>query len=238
MSKLFKIQLACLAIAAMFCAATASAFNPTAYATNSKFATGKWVKIYIPENGMYEITYDELIQMGFDTPSKVRVYGAGGNRINEVLNTTSWDDVSRVPILRTANKICFYANGPTSFSIGNYSTTPHFTRVFNPYTKEGCYFLTQENGSDLNPSNKSLTLTDYTDVSSSLSMFYHELDETTISSTGKDMFGEDFSNGNLLVDYYMPGICDSSLVAHTSVAVNATDVCYANAVIHSGEGIC
>ena len=236
MSKLFKIQLACLAIAAMFCAATASAFNPTAYATNSKFATGKWVKIYIPENGMYEITYDELIQMGFDTPSKVRVYGAGGNRINEVLNTTSWDDVSRVPILRTANKICFYANGPTSFSIGNYSTTPHFTRVFNPYTKEGCYFLTQENGSDLNPSNKSLTLTDYTDVSSSLSMFYHELDETTISSTGKDMFGEDFSNGNLLVDYYMPGICDSSLVAHTSVAVNATDVCYANAVIHSGEG--
>ena len=237
MSKLLKLQLACMAIAAIFGAATASAFNPSAYATNSRFATGKWVKIFIPESGMYEITYDELIEMGFDTPSKVRVYGAGGNRISEVLNTTTWDDVARVPVLRTDNKICFYGNGPTAFSISNYSTTPHFTRVFNPYTSEGCYFLTQENGTDLNPSNKSYTLTDYTDVSSSLSMFYHELDETTISSTGKDMFGEDFTSGNLRVDYYLPEICDSSLILHTSVAVNATDVCYANAALHSGQSI-
>ena len=235
MSKLSKFQLACMALLVTLCAATASAFNPSAYATNSRLATGKWVKIYIPENGVYEITYEELLQMGFDTPSKVRVYGAGGNRINEVLNTTSWDDLSRVPILRTANKICFYGNGPTSFSIGNYSTLPHYTRVFNPYSTEGCYFLTQENGSDLTPSNKSLTVSDYTDVSSSMSMFYHELDETTISSTGKDMFGEDFSSGDLKIDYFLPEICDSSLVVHTSVAVNASDVCYANAILHSGE---
>ena len=237
MSKLLKLQLACMAIVVMMCAATASAFNPSAYATNSRLATGKWVKIFIPESGMYELTYEELLAMGFDIPSKVRIYGAGGNRINEVLNTTSWDDVSRVPMLRMADKICFYGNGPTAFSISNYSTTPHFTRVFNPYSTEGTYFLTQENGSDLTPSNKTLTLTDYVDVSSSLSMYYHELDETTISSTGKDMFGEDFSNGNLLVDYYLPEISDSSMVVHTSVAVNASEVCYANAAIHSGGSI-
>lgn len=234
MSKLSKLQLACLAMLVTLCAATASAFNPSSYATNSKLASGKWVKIYIPESGIYEITYEELVAMGFTNPTRVKVYGAGGNRISEVLNTTSWDDVSRVPILRLDNKICFYGNGPTSFSIGNYSTTPHFTRVFNPYTNEGCYFLTEENGSDLIPSNKSLTLTEYTDVSSCLSMFFHELDETTVSSTGKDMFGEDFSGGDLKVDYYLPEISDSSLVVHTSVAVNASDICYANAVLHSG----
>ena len=237
MSKLLKLQLACMALAVMFCAATASAFNPSSFAANSRLATGKWVKIYIPESGMYEITYEELVQMGFTDPTKVKIYGAGGNRISEVLNTTSWDDVARVPILRMSDKICFYGNGPTAFTISHYSTTPHFTRTFNPYATEGCYFLTQENGSDLAPSNKKLTLADYTDVSSCLSMFYHEKDETTISSTGKDMFGEDFSAGNMMVDYYLPEICDSSLVVHTSVAVNASDVCYANAALHSGEGV-
>lgn len=234
MSKLSKFQLACLAILMALGATTASAFNPSSYASKSKLATGKWVKVFIPESGVYEITYDELQQMGFTNPGKVRLYGVGGNRMSEVLNTTSMDDLSRVPILRTGNKICFYGNGPKSFSIGNYSTLPHFMRVFNPYSDEGTYFLTEENGTDLAPSNKSVTLSDYTDVNSCLSMFYHEVDETTISSTGKEMLGEDFSNGDLMVDYYLPEICDSSLVVHTSVAVNASEMCYANAVMHSG----
>ncbi len=234
MSKLFKLQLACMALLAAWCANSASAFNPSAYATNSRLATGKWVKIFIPESGVYEITYDELLEMGFTNPAKVKLYGAGGNRISEVLNSTSWDDLSRVPILRIADKFCFYGNGPTSFAISNYSTLPHFTRIFNPYCTEGCYFLTEENGTDLVLSNKSITVANYTDVSSSMSMFYHEKDETTISSSGKEMLGEDFSGGDLRVDYYLPEICDSSLVVHTSVAVNASDVCYANAVMHSG----
>ena len=236
MSKLTKIQLACMAVLVLLGAGTASAFNPTVYASNSRLATGKWVKVFIPESGVYEITYDEMLEMGFTNPNMVRVYGYGGNRINEVLNTTSWDDLSRVPILRTGDKICFYGNGPTQFSISNYSTTPHFTRIFNPYSDEGCYFLTEENGTDLSPSNKSVTVTDYVDVASCLSMFYHEKDETTISSSGKEMLGEDFSSGDLRLDYYLPEICDSSLIVHTSMAVNASDICYANAVLHSGEG--
>ena len=235
MSKLTKIQLACMAILVALCASTASAFNPSVYATKSRLANGRWVKIFIPESGMYEITYEELIQMGFSNPELVRVYGGGGNRISEVLNTTQWDDLNRVPMLRFGEKICFYGNGPTSFTISNYSTTPHFTRVFNPYDTEGCYFLTEENGSDLLPGNKNTTLSSYTDVSTCLSMFYHEKEETTISSSGKEMLGEDFTSG-LMIDYFLPEISDSSLVVHTALAVNASDVSYANAVLHSGEG--
>ena len=235
MSKLTNFRLACMALLLALCASTASAFNPSVYATNSKLATGKWVKIFIPESGVYEITYDELLEMGFDNPSMVKVYGGGGNRISEVLNTTSWDDLNRIPIIRYGDKLCFYGNGPTAYSISHYSTTPHFTRVFNPYDTEGCYFLTQENGTDLTPSNKTTTVTNYQDVSSCLSMFYHEKEETTISSTGKEMLGEDFSSGNFRVDYYLPEICDSSLMVHTCLAVNASAVSYANAVLHSGN---
>ena len=56
MRKLTKFQLACVAILAIFSASYASAFNTSIYATTSKLATGKWVKITIPESGMYEIT--------------------------------------------------------------------------------------------------------------------------------------------------------------------------------------
>ena len=59
MSKLTKIQLACMAILVALCASTASAFNPSVYATKSRLANGSWVKIFIPESGMYEITYED-----------------------------------------------------------------------------------------------------------------------------------------------------------------------------------
>ena len=235
MSKLTKFQLACMAILVALCASTASAFNPQVYATNSRLANGKWVKIYIVESGMYEITYDELLEMGFSNPNNVRVYGGGGNRISEVLNNTSWDDLTRVPIIRYGDKLCFYGSGITAFSISHYSSTPHFTRVFNPYDTVGCYFLTEENGNDLTPSNKSTSVNNYQDVSSCLSYFYHEKEETSISSSGKEMLGEDFLAGDLRIPYYLPEICDSSLMVHTCLAVNASDVCYANAVLHNGD---
>ena len=76
----------CVAMLALFGFGAASAFNASRYATTSKLATGKWVKITIPENGMYELTYDELIAMGFTNPEQVKVYGSGGARIVEVLN--------------------------------------------------------------------------------------------------------------------------------------------------------
>ena len=137
MFKLSKIQFVCAAFLALFCASYASAFNTSAYATSSKLASGKWVKITIPEDGMYEITYDELRQMGFNNPGQVKVYGTGGHRISEVLDGSAPDDLKRVPILRASNKICFYGNGPISFTISNYSTVPHFTRIFNPYSQVG-----------------------------------------------------------------------------------------------------
>ena len=96
MRKLTKLQLACVAMMALLCVGYAYAFNPSIYATNSKLATGKWVKISIPESGVYEITYDELLEMGFSNPERVHIYGVGGNGINEKLNGSASDDLKPV----------------------------------------------------------------------------------------------------------------------------------------------
>ena len=238
MSKLTKIQLACAVILAIFCVSNASAFDASKYATTSKLATGKWVKITIPENGVYEVTYDELREMGFNNPEKVHIFGFGGAKISEVLTGAVPDDMRRVPMLRTNNKLCFYANGPISFSISDYSTTPRFTRTFNPYSQVGYYFLTELNVQDHTPSRKTtVTVNNYVDTPTSLAYFYHEKEQTTISSSGKEMLGEDFAENKLLVDYYLPNLADSTIVVHSCIAANMTQMTYATGVIHSGGAV-
>ena len=232
---LFRLQVACLALLALLCASTAGAFNTSIYATQSKLSTGKWVKISIPENGVYEITYTELREMGFTNPSKVHVYGKGGNRISEKLDGSATDDLNQVPILRTGNKICFYGNGPVAFTLSDYSTNPHFTRVFNPYSQVGCYFLTEDAEPDRTPVEKVTSpVSEYVNNPLSLGYFFHEYELTSLTSTGKEMLGEDFSRQQVLVDYHLPHLADSSIVVQTAIAAYTTGSMFAGSVLHSG----
>ena len=220
---------------ALLCASPAGAFNTSIYATQSKLSTGKWVKISIPENGVYEITYTELREMGFTNPSKVHVYGRGGNRISEKLDGSATDDLSQVPILRTGNKICFYGNGPVAFTLSDYSTNPHFTRVFNPYSQVGCYFLTEDAEPDRTPVEKVTSpVSEYVNNPLSLGYFFHEYELTSLTSTGKEMLGEDFSRQQVFVDYHLPHLADSSIVVQTAMAAYTTGSMFAGSVLHSG----
>ena len=236
MRKLIKFQLVCTLLMGLLCSVHASAFSVTNYATQSKLATGKWVKISIPESGVYEITYDELREMGFNNPSQVKLYGHGGYRISETLSGRNIDDLKPVRVLRTDNKICFYGNGPIKFTMTGYNSTPRFTREFNPYSQEGCYFLTENGTSDLPvPRITKSTVESYIDTPTSLNFFYPEKELVTISGSGKEMLGEDFSGAPLLIDYYLPDLADSTVVVNSVLAASASVITYANAVIHSGE---
>ena len=73
MRKLTTIKLLCVAMLALIGIGTANAFNTSVYASSSRLASGKWVKVAIPESGVYEITYDELREMGFSNPARVKV---------------------------------------------------------------------------------------------------------------------------------------------------------------------
>ena len=231
---LFRLQVACLAMLALLCVSPAGAFNTSIYATQSKLSTGKWVKISIPENGVYEITYTELREMGFTNPSKVHVYGKGGNRISEKLDGSATDDLNQVPILRTGNKICFYGNGPVAFTLSDYSTNPHFTRVFNPYSQVGCYFLTEDAEPDRTPVEKVASpVSEYVNNPLSLGYFFHEYELTSLTSTGKEMLGEDFSRQQVFVDYHLPHLADSTIVVQTAIAAYTTGSMFAGSVLHS-----
>jgi len=238
MRTVIKLQLACIIALLTLCAGTVRAAGLYQFTSQSKLAKGKWVKINIPESGVYEITYDELRGMGFDNPSKVRVYGQGGFPISEVLNASSVDDIQLVPVMRANNKLYFYANGTVRFSLIGADVAARFRREFNPYAVTGSYFLTEESSaSDALKTVDDVTQDDYVNVSTTLGMFYHEKDLVSLSLSGREMLGEDFINGGFKLDYYLSGIADSTIVVNTVVGCNVDKPAFARCNVLSA-GVC
>lgn len=108
------------------------------YTRQSKLSTGKWVKIAITEDGMYQLTRTSLQKMGFKSPENVHLYGYGGHRLSEVSDPENeFDDIEEVPLYKADNnRWLFWGNG-LQYWEGN-------TRIFNPYATTACYFLTEE----------------------------------------------------------------------------------------------
>ena len=208
---------------------SAQAFSAANYASTSKLASGKWVKIAVPEDGIYQITFDELAQMGFDNPQGVRIYGAGGYAIDEVLDGSQIDDLQPVPFKVFNNKICFYGCGTVKFTLSTPTGTPHYTRTFNSYSTKGYYFLTQDDGSDaLEPETATSSNPSSAIVrSASLDYWHHEKDLISPGESGKHMLGEAMSGAHISVPYSIPKIIsDTSVVVNCCAGAKVTNSSY------------
>lgn len=111
------------------------------YAAHSVLRQGSWAKIRVPSTGVYQITDALVRQAGFSNPSKVKIYGYGGNLINEKLSPAdliAGDDLKEVPSCEVGGKRLFHANGPVSWKSESDSV-----RTRNFYSDYGYYFLTE-----------------------------------------------------------------------------------------------
>ncbi len=125
----------------------ASSSSADRYAAHSRLATGRWVKIRVAEDGIYQLTNSLLTRAGFSDPSKVSVYGYGGHLTDERLSGSSLqelDDLPEVPTCTIGGKRLFYAKGTVSWK-----TATATTRVRNPYSDYGYYFLSENSETPL-----------------------------------------------------------------------------------------
>ncbi len=105
------------------------------YAAHSVLAEGQWAKISVTSDGIYHLTNSQIKKMGFE-PQRVRVYGYGGHRQNEVIDADAdWDDLEEVALLPVADGYLFYANGLVHWQNGRH--------VVNHYATAACYFVTE-----------------------------------------------------------------------------------------------
>lgn len=110
-------------------------------ASHSRLGKGRWVKLRVEDNGIHMLTHARLRGMGFNDPSKVRLYGYGGHPLSES-DIESWvDDLCEVPLWRVDDRLLFYANGPVQWTLQDDNT---FTHTRNPYSEYGYYFLTED----------------------------------------------------------------------------------------------
>lgn len=110
------------------------------YAEHSVLANGKWVKIRVKEEGLYQLSSDQLKRMGFSDPSKVKLFGYGGRLLPEQFSFNGEDalidDLCEVPLYRRENSVLFFAEGlVTPNSKGRIQR--------NTYSNYSYYFLTE-----------------------------------------------------------------------------------------------
>lgn len=108
------------------------------YTRNSVLSSGNWVKIRIPESGVYSLTYSSLRSMGFKDPSKVRLFGYGGAVLPETNLQDLTDDLPEQPLWRADGYVLFYGQGPVKWKL----TAQGYEHEVNTYSDYGYYFLT------------------------------------------------------------------------------------------------
>lgn len=209
----------------------ASAFGADYYAKNSKLATGKWVKIKVTETGIQEITYEELSRFGFSDPSKVKVFGHGGEILSEILYNSMPDDIEQIPVLNENNKILFYGKNGRKIEPNNTSTNEYqFIPTPNPYSDFGYYFLSDIDVPEMTIKNVSNSNTGTTIIDNGKDYAYHELELKNIGSTGRIFFGEDFaSSRSLSLEMSTPGIVAGEPITFASnIAYSGAQMAYIN----------
>lgn len=109
------------------------------YADNSRLASGKWVKVSITEDGLYQFSRSTLLNLGFSNPNNIHLYGYGGHLLPELIREgTHHDDLVEVPLYYNAqtDSWIFWGNGLVYWNDD--------TRVSNTFARQACYFLTEE----------------------------------------------------------------------------------------------
>lgn len=124
-----------------------AALNATytySFAESTPLASGKWVKIYIPESGIYELSYSKLREMGFPNPENVSVFGNGGvmypvNFTDTNLARLMEDTPQQVPVYYASDKLYFYGRGVADIT---FNGRKFLRESRNIYSNEGVYLLT------------------------------------------------------------------------------------------------
>lgn len=203
MKKLFNI------ILALSIGISAFAIEHT-YTKESVLNTGHWVKIRVSESGVYQLTYDELKDMGLN-PADVRIYGYGGAIISQDFELEKIDDLPAVRfymdkgddgVFGKGDYILFYGQGSISWSWD--TNAARFLRTRNPYSDYGYYFLSDDAGEQLlmNPSTAEAPSTSLT-VTTYQARLLHESELVNLldpingeDGGGRNFYGEHLSSQN------------------------------------------
>lgn len=169
------------------------AFPMSHYTKSSKLSQGTWVKVKVGDSGIYQITDADARNWGFKGGvASLHVFGKGGAPISEKLTTDIPDDLPQVPVVRTAGKLVFYAQGTITWQAGTNGLT--FVQQQHPYANDAYYFVTDDPAySDIAPTVDTTPITGDA-VTTFIDRQFHERELVNPGETGRIYLGEDILN--------------------------------------------
>ncbi len=177
------------------------------YTQTSVLSNGNWVKISTSEQGIYQISEEELINWGFTDPSKVKLFGYGGTVIDELFSNQDnyIDDLPQIPLYRANGNLYFYAQGTTLWSLNE--TNKEFTHRLHPYSTKNYFFLTDKEVTQAEIADVTSTAAGNTPIETFNDYYLYEQELVSVGKTGQNFFGEDFLH-NTSQDFpiSLPGI--------------------------------
>ena len=223
-------------VMACCCTATVQALDKSYYAEASKLASGKWVKIAVEESGVYQITADDIRAWGLGSDlTKIHVFGYGGRQLSEVMLGDNYaDDLPQAPLVRTADRILFYAQGPIRWK--HHGSSFDQLQVQHPYARQGCYLVTNdERFSDIKIE-KAQNAPSGSVETTYIERLFHEREIINPGETGRIFLGEDFkSNRRQTFKFNLEGMVSGSTVkTYTSFAAYTPST--RSTIIHQYNG--
>jgi len=169
------------------------------FAAQSALSEGKWVKVSLDheEDGIYQITYDQLTRMGFGQPENVGVYGYGGHEMPQAINDNTLDDLPEVATLNdpATRRIVFYGQGTIRWY---YHNTKGWVQRWNAHDTKAYYFLHEKGEASRQMEEQAANVeATASDVSQYDVHFVHELNEINLGESGREKYGESFVNNTV-----------------------------------------
>lgn len=189
------MRLLLMALCMMMGVGRGVAFDTGVYAGTSVLATGQWVRVSIPESGVYRLTPARLRAMGFSDPGRVRVFGYGGRVIGDRLSQADYkDDLPPVQTMVAPDgSVLFYGVGPETWAT---ATTGRFVRSGNVYSTTGKYFVTEAAPGDTAMAVPAIEAVGHAGGNFPVTSFWnrmqHEVDLVSPGQAGPQLVGEDF----------------------------------------------
>ena len=199
------------------------------YTSTSVLSDGSWVKIRVSESGVCRMSFSEIESAGLN-PQQLRVFGYGGAQKEQDFSKRNIDDLPQVPVYVGDNYVLFYVQGPISWTYN--SSAGRFTHTRNTYSDYGYYFLTDNVGSLLTPTEGAAVSGSAKDVTSYMHYQVQDkdsinlIDRTGVSGGGRTFYGEQFiANQKRTFTFATPNAIEGeSNKVYIDVAANAPTI--------------
>lgn len=194
-----------VALAALvFCGWAYPSGAQRSYKPNSVLTAGSWYKLGVSREGIYKIDIPFLNSLGINSSvinsSSIRLFGNGGAMLAESNAVPRSDDLEENALLvvdggdgqlNGSDYALFYAPGPNAWQKD--SLNKSFIHRLNIYSDTSYYFLAI-GGTGRRVPLFTNTASPNMSVTSFHERIFHELDSVNLLSSGKEWFGEEFTD--------------------------------------------